>query len=124
MQHSETQYGAEPFGSEGHPGSVCMNHRHIFIPHALRDFSGERRVDFKTRQAAHSPSNDVCGEAETWADLENIAPEIEAIERPWQELRFNRMSPVAGTADPAMEQIHGAFQRPYRMGVIGDVPVE
>jgi hypothetical protein len=124
MQHGETQYGAEPFGSERQPGSVCLNHRHIFIPHAARDFSGEGRVDFKTSQAVHSPSNDVCGEAETWADLQNIAPEIEAIERPRQELRFNGMPPVAGTADPAMEQIHGVFLRSYRMGVIGDVPVE
>ena len=124
MQHGETHYGAKPFVIERHPGGVCLNHRHILVPHAARDFSRERMVDFKTREAAHPPSNDVCDEAETWADLENVAPEIEAIERPRQKLRFNRMSPVAGTADPAMEQIHGAFQRPYRMGVIGDVRAE
>jgi hypothetical protein len=73
---------------------------------------GECMIDFNAGEVLHLPTKKICGYTRARTNLKHIPPHVETLKYPWNNIGLYRLLPIAGTAEPAMSEVHGSKASP------------
>jgi hypothetical protein len=108
MKHSETQRPIECRVGEGHGRGILLDYGDIVSAHTARERICEGAIDFHAGEALDTSPKKISGYARAGANFEDIRTNVETVKHPWKDIRLYRISPISGTAEPAMSKVHGS----------------
>src|SRR5580658_977172 len=102
MEHSEAQRSIEARIGKPHGCGILANHSDILSTHPFGQRTGESSIDFDACKSLKARVKKLGGDSGAGPDLQNIRPQIEALQYPWNNVGFHCRFPCLRTAQIAV----------------------